>query len=455
MKCILLCAPGEILEGKSEWLALGYDAKCYPTTQDVSSLRDERDNEWTSFLGFRPEACDRPYVRSLRASFIRMLCDPAFAKDDFILFGESDATPVIGARALESSLRELLHQQPEIDVVRLFHELTYSPENLQGTKPLFEPYLTGPRTRSNPSVWGTHALVIPARSRQKIANLFAACRLPTDTCLEAAGSRGEIVMMVARDNWFYQKPRTCTFDQTTLYSYRQRKIAVCLSSFKRLHDAQRQILAFMHQSYPNFHLFVAVKGITEYVFRQILVPPCQSFINEGRLTLRLFPNKNPLSNLIDTVRNLNVADYELFAIIDDDAFYNPEYLTLINDFHTAAPQHHGSYYNDVGSVLGRRDGYVFLKQEALASYESSLVLTRKQWQLACLHEQETGCVPHLRSENSAGLDRSPCGPPAPCHHAAGGVQQPRSLEQHECRFLPNSRKRRRLSHPRDMRRPHW
>lgn len=383
MKCVLLCAPGEILEGEREWASLGYEVVAYPATQDISLLRDDRDEEFAPFLGARPEACDRPYVRSLRASFIRMLTDPAFANDDLVLFGESDATPTVRAEVLKPRLQTLLAAHPEADVIRLFHELARTPESISLQEDIaFEPYTTGTRTRVVPYVWGTHALVIPVAKRQKIADLFASCRLPTDTCLEAAQSNGEIEVLVACRNLVYQKPRTHAFDARASYSWRKRRIAACLSSCGRLHDAQRQILLFMDQSYAEFHLFVAVKGITEYVFRKILEPACRKYIDAGRLTLRLFPNKNQLANLMDTVRGLDISGYELFAKIDDDDFYHPDYLATVNEFHCEIPQHHGSFFHDVGLVLDREQGFPCARQEVFDMFGPSLVLTRRQWELA-------------------------------------------------------------------------
>ena len=70
--------------------------------------------------------------------------------------------------------------------------------------------------------------------------------------LEAANGNGELCIMVATHNCFYQKPRTCLFDKSTLYSCRDRKMALCLASYKRFEDLQRQIYCMMHQSYQEF-----------------------------------------------------------------------------------------------------------------------------------------------------------------------------------------------------------
>lgn len=99
MKCVLLQASGEILEGSAELKELGYQAASYPVSQRVEELQDTRCDEFTDFLGVHAEACDKPHVRSLRISFASMIMDPQFNEDDLIIFGESDAAPVIPAES--------------------------------------------------------------------------------------------------------------------------------------------------------------------------------------------------------------------------------------------------------------------------------------------------------------------------------------------------------------------
>lgn len=379
MKCILLCAPGEVLEGSSELDSLGYHYQAYPTTQAVEILEDTRDEEFASFLGARPESCDKPYVRSLRASFSSMLQDSQFDDEEYVIFGESDATPIIAAQRLATIIERWVEQYPDVDVFRLFHDLSNAPSDLPSiTQDEFKHYVSNPMgTWCTPYVWGTHALIIPCKKREKIAQLFLSCRLPIDTTLEVAQARGEINIMVAEYNFFYQKPRTHFVDKRTMYSWRERKMALCLSSYKRFEDLQRQIYSMMDQSYPHFHLFVAVKGLSEYIFMSILMPQFQGFIDEGRLTLRYFPNKNQLSNFIDTVRNLDVSDYELFLKIDDDDFYSRDYLKNINEFHAAIPQHHSSYYSDLSDVHYRHHGVSSLQQEYFSIFGASMVFSRE------------------------------------------------------------------------------
>ncbi len=167
------------------------------------------------------------------------------------------------------------------------------------------------------------------------------------------------------------------------------KIAVCLPSYKRLESLERQIFSFMHQTYDpkNYHVFVAVKGVTEYVFNKILVPRFRSFIEEGRLTLRYFPNKNQMSNILDTVRGLDISGYELFVKIDDDDFYSPDYLKNIDAFHATLPPNYSSYYNARDLVAHNYGGFFCLKSERYHFFGFALNMSPQVLQLVMKCEQ--------------------------------------------------------------------
>lgn len=378
MKCILLQSPGEVLEGIEEMLELGYDVIPYSTSQAVHELKDTNYeyNDFFEFLGFDPQACNKPCIRSLRISFVKMLLDPKFKNDDLIIFGESDATPVVSAHLLKTTLEKYIAEYPDTDIFRLFYSHKTTPST-PFKEINFIPFQTKQWSRNSPYVWGTHAMVIPSKSRKKIANIFLTYTLPTDTALEFAHSRGKIKIMISSFDCFYQKPRKNLHYSENSYSFRKRKIALCLSSYKRIGDLLRQIHSFMHQSYTSFHLFVAVKGISEYFFKKILIPECKTYQQEGRLTLRLYPNKNQLSNFIDTVRNIDISSYDLFAKIDDDDFYGPSYLETINNFHTIIPQNCGSYYCGRALTCHSYKGFPCLEEEELEMFGSSLVLTKE------------------------------------------------------------------------------
>lgn len=115
------------------------------------------------------------------------------------------------------------------------------------------------------------------------------------------------------------------------------KVAVCITSYGRIYELMRQIYAMMDQSYKNLHVFVAAKGYTEVVFKEVIVPPFQHFIDEWRLTLRLFPNSNMLTNFVDTIRDINIDSYDLFLKIDDDDLYHRDYVKTIVSLLDGAP----------------------------------------------------------------------------------------------------------------------
>lgn len=351
MYCILITAPGEKLEGASELHRLGYSPEPYPCTQDTSSLTDVREEESGLYIRRSPASAERRHVRSLRASFIRMLLDPCYANNDMLIFGESDACPIISADKLQAALKKELEAHPETDIFRLFHNARFShPGSIPDHEEIgFEDFHTKSSDANNPYVWGTHAMVIPRSKRAKVAQVFADYRLPTDIALEAAHSNGDLNIRVARHNLFYQQGRTRREGD--------KNIAACLASYKRLTDLQRQIWCMMDQSYPNLHVFAAVKGIPEGTYRRTVLPLFEHFIQEGRLTMRLFPNKNQLSNLLDTVRDIDVSGYDLFAKVDDDDLYGRDYFQTVNEFHKSLPQHFSSYYCGLGGYLHNREGY--------------------------------------------------------------------------------------------------
>lgn len=391
MKCVLLQAPGETLEGLAEFQKMGFSVQSYPVSQEVHLLRDSRYEDLQTFMGGDIGRLDKPYARSLRVSFAKMLLDPAFADDDYIIFGESDATPTVKAEVLKPIIEKELASHPETDVFRPFLELASCashepscPQHLQ-----FETLIPAPRTRDSVYVWGTHALVIPARSRQKVADIFMNWRLPIDCAIEAACSEEKLAMRFCRHNLFYQKPRTTRADVTKMFSWRKRKMALCMASYKRPVDLQRQIYAMMNQSYDKdfFHLFVAVKGISEFHLNTLIIPQFRPFIEAGRLTIRYFPNSNQLTNLLDCTRGLDVSEYELFLKIDDDDFYSRDYLSTINEFYTTIPQHYSCYFHDTTWKLFQYGGITTPGRETLDYSGPSLVMSREVMQL--VKESET------------------------------------------------------------------
>lgn len=99
-----------------------------------------------------------------------------------------------------------------------------------------------------------------------------------------------------------------------------------MSSYGRIPEMLHQIRAMDAQSYKNTHLFVTVKGITEYMYLQLVVPNVRDLANAGKLSLCLTGNTNQFINLLDTIRGYDLDEYDLFLKIDDDDIYHRDYV---------------------------------------------------------------------------------------------------------------------------------
>ncbi len=389
MNCVFLTTPGEVVEAALHAMQNGYAVDIYPTTRDESALSDACYAASAAYLSRSPESAERPHVRSLRASFIRMLRDSRYRGDDATLFCESDATPMLPTSRLEPLVKRALEQNPDADVIRLFHHcewvdslsLREFPEKGVSFSRMARHAV---RDACTPEFWGTHAMVIPARSREKVADVFSRYRLPTDVALSLANGRDELQVSVCSHNLFCQKNRVC--------KPRQRRIACLLPSYKRFKDLQRQIWCLMDQDTADFHLFVAVKGMAEADFQRLLLPQFSHFVEEGRLTLRLFPNRNQLSNLLDCVRGLDVSGFDLFAKLDDDDVYARDYLSLVQRFHSMLPEAVGSFYTGCGGYLRSSQGFPVINRGGFPCFGPTMVFPQEVLELLQQFEREPQLV---------------------------------------------------------------
>ncbi len=393
MHCIYLISTGEIIQDARFIFEMGYSIDLYPSTQDTSQLLDTRYDESATYIGRPPESCERAHVRSLRASFMRMITDTRFeSHDDSLIFCESDALPCIPARDVAPLIEQLLDTHPEADVIRLYHTAQIRDEVSQRTLPadvhFFPLVADAQRDANTPAVWGTRALIIPKRSRAKVARLFAEYRLPIDITLEAAQGKGELSILTCSSNLFVQRRRT---QRPSPYN-----IALLLSSYKRYTDLQRQIWCIMDQDTPHpYHLFVAAKGIPESLFHSHLYPQFAHFIEQGRLTLRHYPNKNQLSNLLDTIRDLDITPYDLFAKLDDDDLYSRRYLSSLQSYHQHLPRDLGSYYSGCGYYLQSIEGFPRYMQAGYFCHGPTITMPPQVLQHLLTLEAQSGSTPQL------------------------------------------------------------
>lgn len=112
--------------------------------------------------------------------------------------------------------------------------------------------------------------------------------------------------------------------------YKNNRFLVCITSYKRPIFLSGQILRFNNQTYKNFHISVAIKGVPQDWTIRTFLNEWQPLIDRGKLTIRFEDNKDQMSNFLDTVRHIDLSKYDYFCRADDDDWYTPDYLENVN-----------------------------------------------------------------------------------------------------------------------------
>ncbi len=112
----------------------------------------------------------------------------------------------------------------------------------------------------------------------------------------------------------------------------QHRFLVMISSFKRPMLATGQVLRFFDGSYQNFDISLSMKGLGENFPKTLWEKTLTPFLQSGRLKLRYDANKAQYANLLDTVRDVDLTQYDYFCKVDDDDWYTPGYLQSVNRF---------------------------------------------------------------------------------------------------------------------------
>ncbi len=110
----------------------------------------------------------------------------------------------------------------------------------------------------------------------------------------------------------------------------QTRFLLMLSSFKRPTLAEAQILRFFSGTYQNFDLSLSLKGVSPETARKTILKTLSPLEKSGRLFIRFDPNRQQLTNLLDTVQNIDLEKYDYFCKIDDDDWYAPTYLETVD-----------------------------------------------------------------------------------------------------------------------------
>lgn len=323
MHCYIIRTGTEVIEGAKEFASLGYTFEEFPSVQnkdEITSLVKDNDSPAGHFLP-KPlhDYTVRRHAKSLKATFIKLLTS---IETDKVLFCESDCIPGIAADKLLEALERDIQTFSDTDVYRLFWE---HPSSSTASEADFKDWCIQPgKSVLNASVFGTHALYIPPASRKKVADILSTLSLAADTALEYACQQGMLKVRTATANIFWQKKR-------------YKRIAVCLTSYNRPVDLQRQLYAMLDQDYPKecYKVFACVKGLSEFYYKNFIHPNFKHFEEAGRLRIYTTSNKNLLSNFLDTIRDVDLSDYDLFLKVDDDDFYARNYLKSIDEFHSS------------------------------------------------------------------------------------------------------------------------
>ncbi|WPX40914.1 hypothetical protein QET93_002195 [Akkermansia sp. N21116] len=337
MKCVLISSPGEFLEGAAALHGAGYEILPYPSIRNTSCLTDAKEQESARYLGRNPASVERSHVRSLRASFIRMLRDHRFDDDDMVIFGESDAYPQIDNARLESALKQELASHLETDIFRLFFYFSSHPcaGVTEEEFPVFTPFQTKSRDPDCPYVWGTHAMVIPARSRERVARVFSHYRLPTDIALGAAAHFGELNIRVSRHNLFYQRQRT--------RSMSNRYISSCiLFRMDKEEQTRNSLIRLLKQSYPGFHVAVSPEDPSDS-FRLHLSSLFHKEIQQGCVSLISSQFHSRPSPFQWFLPKKSIEAFDLFIPVETSELPDPAYFRSIHEFHQLLPNGFSSY----------------------------------------------------------------------------------------------------------------
>lgn len=116
----------------------------------------------------------------------------------------------------------------------------------------------------------------------------------------------------------------------------QLKIAVMFCSYRRLSRLVGQIHTLLNQTHPPEKLFVAVKG---YAQRDVKKHISKHFLHDNRVVIKCAPNRHMITNLLDSVRDEHIDDFDLIIKIDDDDIYPVDLIeTTIKHFTQAKKQ---------------------------------------------------------------------------------------------------------------------
>lgn len=164
--------------------------------------------------------------------------------------------------------------------------------------------------------------------------VIAGQKVLKDTPFEQTGNIKQISSIVLKNNNgslnFFQKKED-VFVQTK-NAHKNNNFLFIISSYKRPVYLSGLIHRLNFQTYPiqNFDISVSLKGMHSDILSHMLGSDFKDLLQNKRLFIRTDENKNQFSNMLDTIRNLNLEKYDYICKIDDDDWYHKDYLFNLN-----------------------------------------------------------------------------------------------------------------------------
>ena len=109
------------------------------------------------------------------------------------------------------------------------------------------------------------------------------------------------------------------------------RILALIYSWKRPIFLSGQVLRLLRQSYP-VDISVSVKGVQADFVHEALAKEWAEGLKNGKIVMRISPNRDQFSNFLDTVRDVDLSQYDYFCKIDDDDWYGPDYFKHVSEW---------------------------------------------------------------------------------------------------------------------------
>lgn len=354
----IVCKNRDVLVGVRRACQLGYNVSPFPG----ETILTDADPGGTQIAD------------GLRQSTLNVLTStPLVNGGENHMFVEADAYPLISCSELEKVIHDA---PPDWEILQLFKRNTICDKEPQATPFVYDPTKGVAWKRISlkfAEFAGTHAMLFrDGNVVKKFKEAIKNKQEPIDRLLAVLNSNGRIrVYRPVEYNFFLPwNPET--------QGLRDRRFLVGLMSYRRLKDACRQIYTFMDQSYTNFVLHVMLKGVDEYDWRRRLLPNFQHFIDEGRLVVDCIPNENQLLNILHIPKGIPEESYDLITKIDDDDWYDRDYMKRLNDVHRHLPTNVGSILSYLGGVFRTEAGFPVFSGSRIFTFAGSTMVCTKE-----------------------------------------------------------------------------